>query len=256
MLALLLALLGATTSVAVAWGIAVRGIAAHDLREWTDQTPVALADLNRNNVFVCWPAVSGPGWTWTTTVVMPINAISRDGRYVEPYGYIIDDHGPWMIERIHEIPRDRQLPFEGRSKHQELRFGWPFICMWAIDQGDGLLDFNNSFGWSSVLHIKKVKNQTRQSGLAKPFIRKKDSLHPPADIAVPLGILPRGLALNTAFYAAVWWVLLIGLGRTRAWNRRRRERCTKCSYDLRGLETDKPCPECGRIRTEKRCSPT
>jgi hypothetical protein len=62
-----------------------------------------------------------------------------------------------------------------------------------------------------------------------------------------------GFAINTMFYAAVLWVLLALPGAVRRFVRRRRGRCTRCGYDLRG-QVAAPgwkgkivCPECGTI---------
>jgi hypothetical protein len=58
-----------------------------------------------------------------------------------------------------------------------------------------------------------------------------------------------GFAINTIFYAAVLWVLLAFPGAVRRFVRRRRGRCTRCGYDLRGQVADDNrqilCPECG-----------
>ncbi len=51
-----------------------------------------------------------------------------------------------------------------------------------------------------------------------------------------------GLALNTAFYAALWGMVLVARPAARRWNRRRRGLCPQCGYDISGLAT---CPERG-----------
>jgi len=64
---------------------------------------------------------------------------------------------------------------------------------------------------------------------------------------VPLTPIPLGLAGNTAFYAASWFVLIRGrrtVGDMRAWSRRRRDCCEACGYSLVGLSPSR-CPECG-----------
>jgi hypothetical protein len=61
-----------------------------------------------------------------------------------------------------------------------------------------------------------------------------------------------GFAINTVFYAAVLWMLFAVPGAVRRFVRRRRGRCTRCGYDLRGQPQPpesghKTCPECGQI---------
>jgi hypothetical protein len=53
-----------------------------------------------------------------------------------------------------------------------------------------------------------------------------------------------GFVINSAAFAAMWWmILLAATGLTQA-SRRRRGRCTRCGYDLRG-SIEARCPECG-----------
>ena len=61
---------------------------------------------------------------------------------------------------------------------------------------------------------------------------------------LPLRPIWPGFASNTIFYAAVLWLPIRGPFVLRRHLRRRRGRCLKCGYDLRG---DLPggCPECG-----------
>jgi predicted RNA-binding Zn-ribbon protein involved in translation (DUF1610 family) len=62
-----------------------------------------------------------------------------------------------------------------------------------------------------------------------------------------------GFAINTVFYAAVLWVLLALPGAVRRFVRRKRGRCTRCGYDLRGQVADRDrkrqCPECGIVNS-------
>ncbi len=57
-----------------------------------------------------------------------------------------------------------------------------------------------------------------------------------------------GFAINTIFYAAILWMLTLGPFIVRRVIRRKRGRCIKCGYDLRGAEHT-VCPECGVLTT-------
>lgn len=51
-----------------------------------------------------------------------------------------------------------------------------------------------------------------------------------------------GSAVNTAFYAAVVWILFAGPGRFRRWRRLHRGLCLACAYPI---GTNAVCTECG-----------
>ncbi len=59
--------------------------------------------------------------------------------------------------------------------------------------------------------------------------------------------IPRGLIVNTIFWAGAWWIALFGLTTFKRRRRLRRGRCANCAYDLRGIPTttSPTCPECG-----------
>ncbi len=61
--------------------------------------------------------------------------------------------------------------------------------------------------------------------------------------ALPLRIRAVGFMTNTAFYAALLWLPFAPFA-ARRMIRRRRGRCVRCGYDLRGIQHD-VCPECG-----------
>ena len=67
---------------------------------------------------------------------------------------------------------------------------------------------------------------------------------------LPLSPIWPGFAVNTAFYAAPLWLLFAVMPRAvRRHLRRRRGRCLKCGYDLRG-DLAGGCPECGWNRAD------
>lgn len=66
------------------------------------------------------------------------------------------------------------------------------------------------------------------------------------NVILPLRPLWPGLAINTIFYGAAIWMVWAGAGALRRGVRRRRGRCVRCNYDLRGRASGAVvCPECG-----------
>lgn len=64
---------------------------------------------------------------------------------------------------------------------------------------------------------------------------------------IPLAPIWLGFTVDALFYGAAWGVLLalvVGPGALRRALRRRRGRCLRCAYDLRGIP-EGACPECG-----------
>ena len=64
---------------------------------------------------------------------------------------------------------------------------------------------------------------------------------------LPLRPIWPGFAMNTLFYAVIVWVLWSSPFAARRFIRRKRGRCIKCGYDLRGSSGGggEVCPECG-----------
>jgi hypothetical protein len=113
----------------------------------------------------------------------------------------------------------------------EYRCGWPFLALATIHRNSILeakgwqfaVVFEGSHNWGYGLHM----------------------------LVLPVEPIWPGFAINTVFYAAVLWVLIAGPGAVRRLVRRRRGRCTRCGYDLRGQVAASGfngkivCPECG-----------
>ncbi len=77
----------------------------------------------------------------------------------------------------------------------------------------------------------------------KAAARRADLLY--TTKALPLRPIWPGFAINTLFYAAILWLLTLGTFTARRMIRRKRGRCIKCGYDLRGTSGGEVCPECG-----------
>ena len=72
--------------------------------------------------------------------------------------------------------------------------------------------------------------------------------------AVPLAVIWPGFLVNTVFYAAILWPFTCGPFVLRRLIRRKRGRCPKCGYDLRGQPPEvgaAGCPECGWNRASE-----
>jgi hypothetical protein len=61
---------------------------------------------------------------------------------------------------------------------------------------------------------------------------------------VPLRPLWPGFLIDSLFYAAIWFGVFLAPGMAKRAIRRKRGRCPRCGYDLRG-ELAGGCPECG-----------
>ena len=109
----------------------------------------------------------------------------------------------------------------------EIAGGWPMrsnFCTVRIEGVTGVVSLAGGLAWQSS----------------------------PADRPLPLRPIFPGFIINTLFYAAIWFGVFFGVGALRRFVRRKRGRCVKCSYDLRGAPgDDKGCPECGWNRTDQ-----
>ena len=107
---------------------------------------------------------------------------------------------------------------------REARYGMPFRALRSV-QRTGLGPEGSGPFLAEHLHSVQVSNRW-----------------------LPTDILWPGFAINTAFYAALIWMLFSAPAAMRRRRRRSHRMCVKCGYDLRGRaegRASEVCPECG-----------
>ena len=124
----------------------------------------------------------------------------------------VDTQGlPYWFDEQGETDRNPAATYQGA-------YGWPMRILWS---GGYWYDEHLPFSEMSMV-----------------FWRGQET---PRQVIRPLW---RGLAVNTAFYAMMVWMLWSSPFVVRRIIRRKRGLCFKCGYDLRG-EFEQGCPECG-----------
>jgi len=106
--------------------------------------------------------------------------------------------------------------------------GWPLLC---LCQGS-IYEGNNRWATTDAVRV----------GVFQESLTRTPRL-------LPLRPIFPGFIINAVFYAAIWFGIFFGVAALRRALRRKRGRCVKCSYDLRG-QLDGGCPECGWNRGE------
>lgn len=241
---LMLTIAGAATTVAVAWGVALRRIPISELSAGYDDdsrkpTSVRFTSASEDLLFTFRSPVSGAGWTY---LHMQRGTLTGN-----------DTLDPDLSDTTvaNRFPIGHPVQLDGPNTRTDIRFGWPSRAMFAYELEDWYFDMGDHYGWTHA-YILNPKPGASDITLFMKFDHPSDKGHP---LGVPTGILPRGFAINTAFYAALWWIALWGLklarGQLRAW----RGRCRTCAYSLTGLAPGTPCPECGRKRTPSHTAP-
>ncbi len=221
-------LLGAVLNVAVAWGCAI----LIDLRLCTGSPIFTGFSLGRT--------ASGHDWT---VLANQRRGGAIIGSYVESPGQ--QGMAQALRQRLAEGAPSLRVPSWSRaaipkfdpavnSRQAQVAegFGWPWLSLWVSFHE---IRPSGTTGTTTVA-------VERSTGLAVSSGAKL--LDPPR--ALPLGPIWSGFAINTAFYAAILWLLTLGTFAARRLNRRKRGLCVACGYDLSHADHE-VCPECGAV---------
>ncbi len=198
--------LGAGTTVLVAWGCAM------------------LIDEDGHRVF----ATSGiDRGTWLVVQTRTMGATRLYSDWLrEPASWQADVKprtlvAPWGDELLPQSESGRRV-LDAR--------GWPMLAMW------GSFGVELPRGAPKAVHWAVALPRQDVHGVRDDWTR-----------VIPLAPIWLGFAVDTLFYGLAWVVLIalvVGPGALRRASRRRRGRCLRCAYDLRGIPAG-ACPECG-----------
>lgn len=129
-----------------------------------------------------------------------------------------------------------------------IRAGFGHWNCWEAEVGGGRTAATAAFGWpfpalrTVVVPAGFASSPAPRPALPAPGILTDLGMFARSSGAIPIDPILLGLLYNTLIYAAAL-VIPLSFFPVRRWRRRRRGRCVRCNYDLRGI--DGACPECG-----------
>lgn len=233
-------MLGAATTLGVAWGVAYRGCANNSPFTFNTESVRAFRHPEGRQLVLSWPHSEGWGWTRLAMTTTWPGASAEGDRFLNRPAFA---QLPLLPSEIHPPQAPNNLGYE-------YQFGWPVRAMWAASDAQS----NTDLGCPLVyipLHLKSVWTNvpiTAANDWIEPFETHTDP-GVPAFRAVPTGVLAAGFAWDTAIFASLWGAALSLPGLARKIHAKRGHRCQSCGYSLDGLTAAK-CPECGRTRPE------
>ncbi|GMV26059.1 MAG: hypothetical protein AMXMBFR58_20900 [Phycisphaerae bacterium] len=243
-------LLGAVTSVGVAWGITIWGV------------DLVTARTTGVGPKVAWPRKDYPGWMTTYVESRPARGIvlinletcagnASTGTFDRVF-HGLRTHTE-SYEVVHRPPRRCHPPGIKPNHREEARIGWPLASMWCGTESHEPRDGSCIVDFGETHHVGRVwplwctgsADGGSSVGARCPWWNtERFGGFPRTELYVPTGVLWDGMVGNTVAYAGAWWVVLVAPWSIRRRLRRRRHQCSACGYDRRGIG-EAVCPECG-----------
>lgn len=125
---------------------------------------------------------------------------------------------------------------------EEFSLGFPFRALWTADRttvsssSRPRVKRHGPVHWISIGESRSGYGNLNGYGFTVEY-------------GFPTGLIPLGFAANTTIYATAWLALLAVPGFIRRCIAQHKNVCTQCRYNLQGLASNAPCPECGGEHT-------
>lgn len=217
--------LGVATTVSAAWFFALAGVDSLDRRGSmrNETTETAMLSFDKNEVHVFYPLEEHFGSTVLRTSRNSAGRVTRDSIEIVSSGNGSD----WKCTCVVKIPDNRHLPVGAANWRQEFQFGWPCRALWAAEDSRTAGCFTYSQPAVNSIRLWNHSIKHHQS-----FWHDDGGPH---SWKVPIGMLPVGFAVDSAFYAAIWFGVFFVPRPMMQSFRRRRNLCEHCSYSRHGI---------------------
>jgi hypothetical protein len=231
---LLCLLLGAITTVAVAWRCAWRSD-AHSLQAFY---PNAQVELEHRRL----EPLQERDEAWLRARGMD-NAFASDWSE-NPIRMFWIHRARWVGLEQRVFTSQSGGPHSQFEAAAQMRAGWPSLALYGERLVDRYLEREHQIldRISSAGAFELDWSQPSLLTIWRPV--KHDPLSTKALAFLPLRPIWPGFVIDTLFYAAIWFGVFFGFASAKRAIRRKRGRCPMCGYDLRNA-LDKGCSECG-----------
>ncbi|MFO0836385.1 MAG: hypothetical protein U0638_15570 [Phycisphaerales bacterium] len=250
MLCCLFVALGAATTTAVAWGIALSRTKGRVIAERQAYESAQHGMARELPAFSCgvvyWPVDHRPGVSTLRTSRGTVREVAPGLAVL----FLEDASGPYVsrtfVKTAAQPPDFRHAVNAPAYELAERRYGWPARSYWYLFRDYQFTKDGKSPELEGVFIYQSgdSRDPSRVRNGANSGFQPQDKHFA---FWLPIYILPLGFTFDTLFYAANWFICLFGIRSIRHALRTRRGLCTRCAYDLKGLAQGSACPECGSL---------